>query len=520
MPADAALACRARCPDAGWTNAFSSGLGPRGRCALRIERIVLLLPSSRRVPSRPGKDTSLPPPPPTHPPEQAFQPSSATLEMMQEHVQILCVGAGGLGCELLKGLALSGFRRITVIDMDTVDVSNLNRQFLFGPGDIGLPKATAAARAIMNRIEGCVVTPVVGRLEDQPPEWWYSHELVVLGLDSVEARARVNEIVATNRLRWEDVPEAERVPGGPTVRPVPNSVHALVDGGSQGFQGNFRVIVPGQSACFECTRYLFPPQVVFPLCTLAETPRSPEHCVEWARLVLWDKPAAEGGAEEAFPAPNGEEGAAVFDADVPEHLDWVYKRALARAEPLGIGGVTPQFVTGVVKNIVPALASTNAVVAAQCSLEVLKLATGMSTYLRNYVYYNGTDGVYAPREALERDPDCPQCSPGVVVSLPRDATVAACLRAIAATPEAVAAGVTTPGESIESGTRTFSVLYDRVRGNVVWTAGALTSRYIPLDGALASVTVGDAGDNAGDRHLLVHAPGLGDKGLRVRVAWA
>lgn len=70
---------------------------------------------------------------------------------------------------------------------------------------------------------------------------------------------------------------------------VQETVIPLIDGGTEGFKGSSRVIYPRITACIECTLYMFSPQVNFPMCTIANTPRLPEHCVEYIKAILWDK---------------------------------------------------------------------------------------------------------------------------------------------------------------------------------------------------------------------------------------
>ncbi|OQR76961.1 NEDD8-activating enzyme E1 catalytic subunit-like [Tropilaelaps mercedesae] len=197
--------------------------------------------------------------------------------------KILIIGAGGLGCELLKNLAMMGFINIHVIDMDTIELSNLNRQFLFREKDIGHSKAEVAARFINERVPGVKVTPHFDRIENMEIEFYQQFSIVVCGLDAIAPRRWINRLLCS-MLEYGDDGELKQ-----------ETVHPLVDGGTEGFKGNARVIAPGLTACVECTLDYYPPQDKFPMCTLAQTPRLPEHCVEYVKIVQWPKDNPFGG---------------------------------------------------------------------------------------------------------------------------------------------------------------------------------------------------------------------------------
>lgn len=325
----------------------------------------------RKVLERPG--------PFSHP---DFEPSPEILDFIMSTCKILVIGAGGLGCELLKDLALMGFKNIDVIDMDTIELSNLNRQFLFRHKDIGKSKAEVAAAFINKRISGCNVTPHFCKIQDYDESFYRKFHIVVCGLDSIVARRWINGMLLS-LLSYND-----GVLDQSTVIP-------MVDGGTEGFKGNARVILPGISACVECTLDLFPPQVSFPLCTIANTPRLPEHCIEYVKVIQWPKENPFGVA---------------LDGDDPQHVGWVYEKSAERALQFNIVGLTYRLVQGVIKNIIPAVASTNAVIAAVCATEVFKLATSCCVPMNNYMVFNDVDGIYSYTYEAEKKENCIACS--------------------------------------------------------------------------------------------------------------
>lgn len=198
------------------------------------------------------------------------------------------------------------------------------------------------------------------------------------------------------------------------------------------------------TSCYECSLDMLTPQTAFPICTIANTPRLPEHCIEWASVLEW--PRQFGGARMSPPSPGRRSPRRPdkkIDGDDPDHIQWLYDLASARAEKYNIAGVTWSLTQGVVKNIIPAIASTNAIIAGEpvASTVIFRrltprqraAATRPSSWPRLRLQpwtttcelpipddceheldvplrmYTGNDSIYTYTFQHQRKPDCPVC---------------------------------------------------------------------------------------------------------------
>mmetsp|Transcript_52413 Transcript_52413/g.138995 ORF Transcript_52413/g.138995 Transcript_52413/m.138995 type:complete len:555 (-) Transcript_52413:90-1754(-) len=172
--------------------------------------------------------------------------------------KLLVVGAGGIGCEVLKDLVLSGFNDIEVVDLDTIDVSNLNRQFLFRKHHVKKPKGETAAEAVKVFNPAASVRAHFGNIKDPKfgTDFYSKFTLCINGLDNPSARRHVNHMCLATGL-------------------------PMLDGGSTGFEAQVTVTVKGETECYDCVTR--PKPKVYPVCTIRNTPDQPIHCIVWAK---------------------------------------------------------------------------------------------------------------------------------------------------------------------------------------------------------------------------------------------
>lgn len=192
-------------------------------------------------------------------------------------LRLLVVGAGGIGCELLKNLVLLApnwtLAAIHIVDLDTIDVSNLNRQFLFQGHHVHQPKAVTAREALLTHYAtpDCPLVAHHGNITDRqrfPPSWFSQFDLVFSALDNVAARRHVNSMACLVR-------------HGETAEPL-----AVIESGTQGYEGQVAVVQRGRFECFDCISRPAERES-FPVCTIRSTPSSLVHCVVWAKDLLF-----------------------------------------------------------------------------------------------------------------------------------------------------------------------------------------------------------------------------------------
>ncbi|KAE9380196.1 hypothetical protein N431DRAFT_459152 [Stipitochalara longipes BDJ] len=178
-----------------------------------------------------------------------------------KEARVLMVGAGGIGCELLKNLVLAGFGEVHIVDLDTIDLSNLNRQFLFRHEHIKKSKALVAKEAAHKFNPHVKLEAHHANIKDPQfnVDWFKDFTMVFNALDNLEARRHVNKMCLA-----ADVP--------------------LIESGTTGFNGQVQVIKKGITACYDCTPKETPKS--FPVCTIRSTPSQPIHCIVWAKSYL------------------------------------------------------------------------------------------------------------------------------------------------------------------------------------------------------------------------------------------
>lgn len=188
-----------------------------------------------------------------------------------QNLKVFLVGSGAIGCEMLKNWALMGLGsgpngKIIVTDNDSIERSNLNRQFLFRSKDVGNQKSEVAAAAVI------AMNPhLSGHIEAKQDKvgaetenifndaFWSQLDFVTNALDNVDARTYVDR-----RCVFFKKP--------------------LLESGTLGTKGNVQVVYPFLTESYSSSQD--PPERSIPLCTLRSFPNKIDHTIAWAKSLF------------------------------------------------------------------------------------------------------------------------------------------------------------------------------------------------------------------------------------------
>ena len=167
--------------------------------------------------------------------------------------KVIIIGIGALGSTVALNLAMAGVGDLVLIDMDTIELSNLNRQFLWRMDDRGKFKAEVA-KTVLQQFNPEIKISNFNKSVQEVPANIFTHQskqdeiILVDALDNFEARRYVNNLAVHNNL-------------------------PLVSGGMYATLGNIQVIIPQVTACLEC-QPLIPEHELQKACTLPGEVRS------------------------------------------------------------------------------------------------------------------------------------------------------------------------------------------------------------------------------------------------------
>ena len=297
-------------------------------------------------------------------------------QKLVKNSRILIVGVGGLGCEISKNLAMLGVGHLDLVDLDIIEHSNLNRQVLFVGAKMGESKAKAAARKLAEINPNITINSYHTSLERLDPAIYQDADVVIGGLDSMNARLNLN----AQCLRFKK---------------------PLVDGGVSGYHGHIYTIFPYQNACYECNPLPVVENDEMAACTVVGIPRKRIHCVFKGNMAFQDK----------------------FDRDPdPKNVNEIKFIQKVANELVLQHNFLPEYTKDDIVKIIdrhdPGIITINAVISAMQSHEAIKILhwqkghKGLGKPIRSYVIFNGMTLRFYHIEK-NRNPKCSQCGKAV-----------------------------------------------------------------------------------------------------------